>query len=367
MALLTRLQFALLLYLLVSDLVEQPIPLTELDQKHLSLLMQKADGFCPFVISPLLPLHIHELHEMPDYAEDRHRQLSYIDHGINFSIVHRKLKRYFVENFGESFEKFVDKMEQQLSFSHFFEIMFGQSNIEISHVGNIQKAILYFFLLMAVCTLWNFKGETGNPMDRLNTFCKTRFLIVNYAIGAPISHLKTPIDTQETAFFLIWCVLIGMVHFVSAVFSELLRRRQPTQLTFNFRIFRAGFVVYSIMSIIFTMVILSFVILPRTRLLLPIYSIMLVADALSLIMSLSKDIAAIFSDTDNEIYRFSAVVLSGSADFFESVFVSSAIYHGLFVRRRLVTIALCSYISFISNRLLSFDYPRFQSQSNAIT
>ncbi|KAI6241396.1 hypothetical protein M3Y99_00367400 [Aphelenchoides fujianensis] len=358
----------LLLYLFITDLAEQPVPLVELGADHVASLMHKAaDGRCPFVISPLVPLQLHELQKENDYANDRHRQLSYVDHGLNFSMINRKLRRYFAENFGGSVEGVLVKLKEQLSFSRFFDVMFESSNKEMNNMGTVQMFILYFFSIMAVGSLWNFRPEHEKPMATMNVFCKTRFLIVGYAIGSPSGALHPPADTQETAFFLIWVVMIGSVHFVSSALLLFLKKRCAFQ-TANFRIFRGGFVAYAAMSAVFTSVLLSYVVLPRTPDILPLYSIMLVADALALIMCLGRDIcrALLFGDEQNEILRFSGTVLSAAADFFECVFISAALYHGFFVRRRLLLIALWSYNAFVINRLLTFDYPLVQ-QRPAIT
>jgi hypothetical protein len=68
-------------------------------------------------------------------------------------------------------------------------------------------------------------------------------------------------------------------------------------------------------------------------------------------------------DTNNEICRFGIAILNCCADLFESVYIGSAIYHGLFVRRRLITISLCSYNTYIINRLITFNYPDFRSNN----
>jgi hypothetical protein len=135
---LSGVQFLLLLYLFISDLADQSVPLFELDKNHvLSLLKQSESGVCPFVISPSFLLEDAEATIVPDYSEDRFRKLSFVDNGLNFSFVHGKLRRYIVENFGESFDKFGQKIVEQLSFSHFFEVIFKPASIEmVSFLNN---------------------------------------------------------------------------------------------------------------------------------------------------------------------------------------------------------------------------------------
>lgn len=125
-------QFLLLLYLFISDLLEQSVPLFELDKDHVLSMMKQFDGnVCPFVVSPSFLIEDTESTIIPDYAEDRFRKISFVDNGLNFSFVHGKLRRYIVENFGESFEKFAKKVAEQLSFSHFFDVIFKSTNIEM--------------------------------------------------------------------------------------------------------------------------------------------------------------------------------------------------------------------------------------------
>jgi hypothetical protein len=120
------------LYLFVNDLAEQSVPLAELDKGHVLSMIKDADGgVCPFVVSPGFLLEDSEPKVVPDYTDDRFRKLSFVDNGLNFSFVHGKLRRYLAESFGESFEKFAQKINEQLSFSHFFEVVFKSSNMEM--------------------------------------------------------------------------------------------------------------------------------------------------------------------------------------------------------------------------------------------
>jgi hypothetical protein len=129
---LSGVQFLLLLYLFINDLAEQPVPLYELDTSHVLSKIKDADGgVCPFIISSSFLLEDTESKIVPDYLEDKSRKLSFVDHGLNFTFVHGKLRRYFAENIGYSFEKLVQKLNDQLSFSHFFEVIFKPGNVEM--------------------------------------------------------------------------------------------------------------------------------------------------------------------------------------------------------------------------------------------
>jgi hypothetical protein len=129
---LSGVQFLLLLYLFINDLADQPVPLSELSKSHVASLIKQSDGgVCPFVISPAFLTEDSEGTIIPDHSNDRFRKLSFTDNGLNFSYVHGKIRRYFAENFGESFEKFALKIKEQISFSHFFEVIFKPGNVEM--------------------------------------------------------------------------------------------------------------------------------------------------------------------------------------------------------------------------------------------
>lgn len=129
---LSGVQFLLLVYLFINDLADQPVPLSELSKDHVATLIKQSGGdVCPFVVSPSFLTEDSESKIVPDHANDRFRKLSFVDNGLNFSLVHGKIRRYFAENFGESFEKFAVKLKEQLSLSDFFDVIFKPGNFEM--------------------------------------------------------------------------------------------------------------------------------------------------------------------------------------------------------------------------------------------
>lgn len=106
----------------------------------------------------------------------------------------------------------------------------------------MQLYLLHVGALLAAYTLWRKPIDVQTPLRSLTPLYKTRFLVLCYAIGhttvSPSTRDLLNDDTHDIAFFLVWFVTTGLVHFVSAVLHTTIRVSCRTYIVDNKSVFQ---------------------------------------------------------------------------------------------------------------------------------
>ncbi|CAD5207845.1 unnamed protein product [Bursaphelenchus okinawaensis] len=270
------------------------------------------------------------------------RELYYVAGELDFRLVYS-----WMENFVNtiSLSKIESYVSSELSFNTLIKELFRHSDVELLF-GKFETKYevfgLYLFTIVSILLLM----EARMMDNTLVLFPCSRFIICVYGIGDKLMFDPQVAGVlQENAFFVVWSTFIGGLLFGLEMWNTVYTWTKKPGNVIYLGVVNISYTVYMTATFLHIFALLSYVIIPKAHQVFPTYLIMLTADALRTTMLYAQH-ACVTYNRENPGYGISETALKMAqffGHFFEFLFVSYAIQHGLFVRNRIFVLILLPY------------------------
>ncbi|CAD5212260.1 unnamed protein product [Bursaphelenchus xylophilus] len=270
------------------------------------------------------------------------RQLYYVASELNSSLSWRWWGSFLHTI---SLPKIGAYVSQELGFEGFVKELFRHSDVEllVGKFENYHQFLgLYFYILTCIFALLNLHLID----NKLFLIPCTRLVICIYGVGDKIPFdPQIPGLLQENAFFVVWSIFVGTLQCALDIWDAIFRWSQRQENQIYRSILNIGYTVFMTASILHIIALLSYVVLPKSHQLHPTYLLMLTADSLRIIMLYIQHSCRVYSEQNPTfaLPQWAPKLGLICANFFEIIFISTAIQHGMFVRDRLFAITLVPY------------------------